>query len=129
MNNFCPCGTTKTYEDCCGYFHSGKGKPLSAESLMRSRYTAYVLKNEKYLLDTWHKSKRPKALNLNSQDIIWLGLKVLTTEAGTENDQIGKVEFIAEFKISSKHSKLHEISNFINENSNWFYVDGKLIED
>ena len=129
MNNTCPCGTEKLYENCCECFHLGKENPPSAESLMRSRYTAYVVKNENYLLETWHKSKRPKTLNLKDQNINWLGLKILRIEAGAKNDDIGKVEFIAEFKISSKHGKLHEISNFVKENSKWFYVDGKIIND
>ncbi len=127
MTPMCPCGTGKTYENCCGYFHSGKGYPLSAESLMRSRYSAFVLKDEKYLFETWHKSKRPKTLDLNTQKINWLRLTVLNIEGGTEKDTTGKVEFIAEFKISSKQGKLHEISNFLKEDSKWFYVDGDIV--
>ncbi len=128
MFTMCPCGLKKLYENCCGSFHSGKENPLTAESLMRSRYSAFVFKNEQYLFQTWHKSNRPKALNLANQNVNWTGLKVLSVEAGADNDYKGKVEFIAEFKISDKSGKLHEISNFIKEDSKWFYVNGKIIE-
>lgn len=94
---------------------------------MRSRYSAFVLKNEEYLLQTWHKSKRPVILDLSKQKVNWLGLKILHVEAGTEKDLNGKVEFVAEFKTSSNRGKLHEISNFLKEEVKWFYVDGKIV--
>ena len=129
MNNLCPCGLEKSYTECCGYYHSRKGIPPTAEILMRSRYCAFVLKKEKYLLQTWHKSKRPKTLDLNLQNIKWMGLKILQIEAGTEKDIAGKVEFIAEFKAGNKVSSLHEKSNFIKEASRWLYVDGEMISN
>jgi SEC-C motif-containing protein len=56
----CPCGHT-SYARCCGPLHEG-GIASSAEALMRSRYSAYVLKREDYLLATWHPSTRPASL-------------------------------------------------------------------
>ena len=46
----CPCGATD-YAACCGRYHGGASAP-DAESLMRSRYSAYALKLEAYLLAT-----------------------------------------------------------------------------
>ena len=129
MVRWCPCGIEKSYEKCCGFFHLGKGYSPTAESLMRSRYTAYLLKREDYLLQTWHKSKSPKTLNLGAEKVKWLGLTILNVEGGSENDITGKVEFIAEFNRLSKTYKLHEISNFINEEMKWFYVDGEIVSD
>ena len=41
----CPCGSEKTYEKCCkAYIEEGK-KVHNVEVLMRSRYTAFALKN------------------------------------------------------------------------------------
>ena len=46
---------------------------------MRSRYSAYVLGLESYLLTTWHPSTRPAALNLaEDAGTRWLGLEVLS---------------------------------------------------
>ncbi|NCS66434.1 MAG: hypothetical protein GW787_09760, partial [Betaproteobacteria bacterium] len=53
MNPHCPCGRATALADCCGPYLSGAPAP-DAERLMRSRYTAYVLEDEAYLLTTWH---------------------------------------------------------------------------
>src|SRR5687767_1109085 len=54
----CPCGGP-SLATCCGPYLDGTALPPTAEALMRSRYTAYTLKNEPYLLATWHPSTRP----------------------------------------------------------------------
>ena len=59
---------------------------------MRSRYAAYVLEHEGYLLETWHPETRPTALDLSAGQK-WLGLKVLRSEQGNERDDAGLVEF------------------------------------
>ena len=70
----CPCGSNLGNQQCCGLRH--EGVPASdAPSLMRSRYTAYVLCNEPYLLDTWHPSTRPRHIAFDPQQR-WLGLKL-----------------------------------------------------
>ena len=38
----CPCGSGQSYTTCCGPWHAGVPAP-TAEALMRSRYSAYVL--------------------------------------------------------------------------------------
>ena len=73
-----PCvGCNKSYADCCGhYLDNGEIVP-TAEALMRSRYTAYTLGREDYLLATWHRSTRQASLALASQPLSkWLGLEV-----------------------------------------------------
>ena len=120
----CLCGSSKNHDDCCGQFLGGR-LPETAEQLMRSRYTAFNLLDESYLLETWHSSTRPKSLGLSQQDKTqWTGLRVLnhSTEGDTAN-----VEFIARFKINGKAHKLHENSRFIKEQGRWFYVDGDNI--
>lgn len=105
-------------------------KPTTAVALMRSRYTAYVLDNEKYLLNTWQLSTRPAELDLESDDIEWSSLDILRTSAGTMLDDEGTVEFIAYYKRQGKsHNKkqqIHEVSRFVKENNQWFYVDGQI---
>jgi len=53
----CPCDSTVKYNDCCQPHHSGISLPLTAEALMRSRYSAYALKLVDYLVDTTHRDK------------------------------------------------------------------------
>ena len=125
---YCPCGSGKAYVECCGRYHQHDAVATTAEQLMRSRYTAYVLADENYLLASWHSSTRPTSLKLNDEQTTkWLGLKVVQTRQGTANDTDGVVEFIARYKINGKAYKLHEISSFIKENGQWFYK-GRLEE-
>ena len=89
---------------------------------MRSRYTAFTHNNEVYLLQSWHQSTRPKALNLGDEkNIKWVDLKVLRHVPG---DMSALVEFIARYKINGKAGKIHELSRFTKEGGRWFYVDG-----
>ena len=93
---------------------------------MRSRYTAYSLGNEDYLLQTWHSSTRPESLNLTRDTHIkWVRLKVEHTEQGSEQDNEGIVVFTALYKNNGKAEKLHETSRFVRENGKWVYLDAK----
>jgi hypothetical protein len=55
----CPCGLGDDYASCCGRLHAGAPAP-TAESLMRSRYSAFAVGDVGYLLRTWHPSSRPR---------------------------------------------------------------------
>ena len=127
MNNqsiLCPCGNAnKEYTDCCARYLNGREDAATAEALMRSRYTAYTLENEDYLLATWHPSTRPDSLKLaDGPHKKWLGLRV------SRHEQTGKdhsvVEFVARYKVGGRAHRLHEISRFVRESGRWFYVDG-----
>lgn len=124
----CPCESGKTYAACCKIYHdefnNGVVAP-SAQALMRSRYSAYTLALETYLLNTWHPETRPSSLNLTTFDrhIFWLGLQIKQCKTISENE--ATVEFIARFKDNAQHGKaerLHEISQFLRLENTWFYV-------
>lgn len=108
-------------------YHDGTHAP-TAEALMRSRYSAYVLKLEDYLLATWHPATRPEALNLTEgPPIKWLGLEVKMAES-TKNNAI--VEFVARHRIGGgKAERLHEISQFKRMDDCWYYVAGSFVND
>ena len=94
---------------------------------MRSRYSAYALGLEPYLLATWHPSTRPAALDLagGGAGIKWLGLKVLRHEA--QDVVHATVEFVARFRSGGgPATRLHEISRFIREGGRWYYLDGQF---
>ncbi|PKO25202.1 MAG: hypothetical protein CVU35_05350 [Betaproteobacteria bacterium HGW-Betaproteobacteria-8] len=117
----CPCGSNKAYDNCCQPYHNGLPAP-TAEALMRSRYSAYVLRLEEYLLRTWHPDTRPDPLGLeNDTQTKWLGLSVKRHELGGPDCAI--VEFIARYKVGGKAEKLHETSRFLKIDNEWFYVD------
>jgi SEC-C motif-containing protein len=108
---------------CCGRFLDSDAVAATAETLMRSRYVAYVQQRADYLLRTWHPSTRPAHLEGPSEPLRWLGLQVLRIEAGGPLDEQGTVEFVARYKVGGKAHRLHEISRFVRENGQWFYQD------
>ena len=105
----------------------GKSEATTAEALMRSRYTAYTLRNSDYLLGTWHPAHRPASLAFMT-DQKWLGLKVIEIQAGQVGHDKGTVEFVARFKIAGRAQRLHEISQFEKLGSHWVYMHGELLE-
>ena len=117
----CPCGRPLPYAECCGRYHAGSSAP-DAESLMRSRYSAYVRGLKDYLLATWHASTRPAALDLGPATK-WLALEV---KSRTETDETATVEFVARCRIGGRAQRLHEISRFVREDGRWYYVDGVI---
>lgn len=125
----CPCGLPRSYEDCCGRYTSGNIPAPTAEALMRSRYTAYTLAQEPYLLATWHPSTRPAALDLNAESPPkWLGLQVKRHQQIDDNH--AEVEFVARYKIGGRAWRLHEASRFVREEKQWHYLDGvEMLED
>ena len=92
---------------------------------MRSRYCAFVLCNEPYLLATWHPRTRPGSIAFNSQQK-WLGLRVI--HASLTGDDSAEVEFIARSRVSNAAAvRQHERSRFVRENGRWLYVDGDMM--
>jgi SEC-C motif-containing protein len=122
----CPCGSGLAYAACCGRFHGGAPAP-DAESLMRSRYSAYVLGLQDYLQATWHPDTRPGSLGLDgTPHPQWLGLAV---KAYTPLDAShATVEFVARYKLNGRAFKLHETSRFDRVDGRWLYVDGEIRE-
>ena len=119
----CPCQSGKTYTQCCRPYHDGKAAP-TAEALMRSRYSAYVLRNGAYLHRSWHVSTRPnKKSLLQLPPTEWLGLEIVRTEQGGATDTSGVVEFIARYREADTEAVLQETSRFVREAGRWTYVD------
>ncbi|HEY0332270.1 MAG TPA: YchJ family metal-binding protein [Stenotrophomonas sp.] len=120
----CPCGRALSYAQCCGRYHGGVPAP-DAESLMRSRYTAYVRLQAAYLLRTWHPSTRPAELSLDEPSgarTTWLGLEVLKT-IDTAPDR-AEVAFQARYRIGGASAvRMREHSRFVREQDQWFYLD------
>ncbi|VGO16101.1 hypothetical protein PDESU_04691 [Pontiella desulfatans] len=115
----CPCGSGILFDGCCGAILAGKRKAGTAEQLMRSRYTAYVVKDVDYLVRTTHPSTRTPSLansiRLWMEQVEWLRLHVLFSGDDT-------VEFIAEYISDGKPGQHHERSAFKKEKGEWFYV-------
>jgi SEC-C motif domain protein len=122
----CPCGSGNAYSFCCEPFHSGGKLPLTAEALMRSRFSAYKLDLTDYIQLTWENSTRPKKnkLNFGGEKIDWLKLEIVDVKKGEASDSKGIVEFKAYFQKDGEEQTLHEISRFVKNNGRWVYLDG-----
>jgi SEC-C motif domain protein len=124
----CYCNSQKKYNECCDPFLSGGLKPGNPEELMRSRYSAFCIKDIEYLIFTHHPSRQQpnevELLTQTFQNTHWLGLKILKSQ--TDN-QIGYVEFAA-FYQNDPIGQLHENSKFIYENGQWYYLDGVILD-
>ncbi|VCU72515.1 hypothetical protein PIGHUM_04616 [Pigmentiphaga humi] len=124
VDQLCPCGLGQAYARCCGRWHHGAQRLQApdAPALMRSRYSAYVLGLHGYLLDTWHLSTRPAALEPDPDGMKWLGLEVRSS-AQRDADH-ATVEFVARSKLGGRAHRMHEISRFVREAGQWYYLDG-----
>ena len=122
--HLCFCGSGQTYIDCCGRFIEGAEEAATPESLMRSRYSAYCLGNENYLLKTWHPSTRPNSLHLHEGAVKWTDLEIIAAPDAEGNE--ATVEFVARYKQNGRAGRLRENSRFRRDGSQWFYLDGTL---
>ena len=122
----CHCGNLKTYAQCCEKVHKNIAEALTAEQLMRSRYSAFVLANGDYLMQSHHSSTRPikekKDIVKWAKSVQWIKLEVLETSKGNESDSEGTVTFNAYFYEHGKVSVIHEKSAFKKENNHWTYL-------
>ena len=127
----CPCGRLNAskkplaFATCCArYLDYFENTPApDAESLMRSRYSAFVLGRSRYLQATWHPSTRPIDIDADV-NTKWLGLEV-RRHAVIEPDR-AEVEFIARYKLAGRATRIHELSRFVREAGRWYYRGGDL---
>ncbi|HEY9373109.1 YchJ family protein [Streptomyces sp.] len=123
----CPCGLAAAYGECCGRFHAGPAQAPTAELLMRSRYSAFVVRDEAYLLRTWAPRTRPADVDFDPA-MRWTGLEIRQTADGTAFHQHGMVTFEASYTHDGVAGSLHERSRFERHEGAWVYVDGDFID-
>ena len=120
----CPCGSGLLYQNCCKPYHLKQQTAPTAEALMRSRYSAFVVQDGDYLAETTHSSKRKgnskDAYLKSAKNTNWLKLEIVAATFDT-------VEFKAYYLNKKFQTEvLHEKSNFRLEAGRWYYVDGEF---
>lgn len=124
----CPCGSQRPLDDCCGPFVDDGIPVETAEQLMRSRYTAFVLGRDDHLWRTWHPRTRPTRVEVGGVE--WTGLSILGVVDGGADDQTGIVEFEARFTGTGGPSAVRERSVFERRGGRWTYLGGsELTQD
>ncbi|MFG0606817.1 YchJ family metal-binding protein [Vibrio mimicus] len=124
----CYCGSPLTYSTCCEPVHLNVQHAQSPEQLMRARFSAHVLKNVDFVIDTYHSS----CLAENDREAIresvysdWVRLEVVSSQM-EETDLEGYVHFRAFLKQNGQEYCLEERSRFVKEQDSWFYIDGEF---
>jgi len=115
----CPCNPTKLYAECCEKAHLDITTVTSPETLMRSRYTAFVLAKIDYLQKSHCANTRPskrekKEILAWTKSVEWVRLEILNTTEHT-------VAFKAYFMENGQLDCIHENSFFCKEHGNWVY--------
>ncbi|MFC6380263.1 YchJ family protein [Psychrobacter glacincola] len=141
------------YSDCCQPYHDGicdkeaneeaneetdkaKGtKADSAERLMRSRYSAFVLVKPEYIVQTTLPAQQKlldiQAIESWAKETDWAGLEIVahTPKLGKRHAQ---VEFKAYFNIPDGLQAHHELSAFVqmkskaNNDARWYFLDSTV---
>ena len=127
----CPCGTGKTYAECCEPVIKGVRPAQSAEELMRSRYSAYAKVETDYIFETTHPKHREgydvAGTKEWAESAEWQSLEIVSVKGGTEADTTGEVEFIARYSEKGEPKVHHELALFKKEKDVWFFTDGKAV--
>ncbi|MEK1904419.1 MAG: YchJ family protein [Pseudomonas sp.] len=127
MSQACPCGSGSSLEQCCGHYHNGEAHAASAETLMRSRYSAYVLGQIDYLLATTLPAQQPgldsAAIRAWSLGSTWLGLEVESSELIGGQPEHAFVTFTARWHDDSGEHSHRERSSFVQQGTHWYFID------
>ena len=130
MTNHCYCGKEASFESCCKPFIEGLSDAPDPESLMRSRYSAYVTKDFPYILKTYAQQQRENLsiseLSQDADSTTWLKLVVEGAESTSDKNT---VTFSAFYRLGGQFYKLHECSSFVLEDGKWRYTSGEMFSD
>ncbi len=126
----CYCNSKKAFSECCEPIILGKQDAETAEQLMRSRYSAYVVANVNYLLNSHHPNTRPtkerKSILKWTKSLSWISLEIISKQKGQPIDKEGNVEFKALYMENGKIECIHENSYFVKENNRWYYAPSAI---
>lgn len=122
----CPCQSNEKYQECCYPIHQGK-PPITAEKLMRSRFSAFALENDHFLMTSWHSTTRPPEILKEDSPLQWIYLKIIETDIENERGE-RFVTFEARYRENGAVGKFIEKSRFVIEDGMWKYLDGVFLE-
>jgi len=130
----CPCGSGSAYSKCCKPYIDGNAQPSTAEALMRARYTAYTKAAVEFILESHHPDGREELSREATEEWAksseWMGLEIVDTVGGGENDSEGIVEFSAKYRGSDRAVVTHhERSSFKKLDGKWYFHDAKMVNN
>lgn len=128
----CPCGSSAAYAECCEPVISGAAPAVTAEQLMRARYSAYVGAQMDFIFETTHPDHREgydhEGTREWAESSEWLGLEIVGTKRGEAGDERGEVEFIARFREKDALREHHENAEFTRQDGRWLFTEGNMVK-
>lgn len=124
VNQKCPCGSEKLFNECCAVYHNGVVCE-TPEQVMRSRYVAFMLNQFDYLKKTWHPETLPEDLG-DDEPNNWIKLEIIECDVDEEDGE-AEVEFKAYLIHDKKLEMLHECSYFEKIDGHWLYHSGEFL--
>ncbi|MBW4055588.1 MAG: YchJ family protein [Proteobacteria bacterium] len=127
----CPCGSETPYSECCEQIISGTKPALTAEQLMRARYSAYVFAQMDFIFESTHPEYRQNYDHAGTKEWAetaeWQGLEIISTHKGGTDDSTGEVEFIARFAEKGTNREHQEAGQFKRKDDRWYFTEGRMI--
>lgn len=127
----CPCGSGRTYSECCEQIITGGRSAETAEQLMRARYSAYVFAEMDFVFESTHPDHRQGYDHAGTKEWAetaeWQGLEIIDTNRGEADDSIGEVEFIARFIEKGDNREHHEAGQFKRKDGRWYFTEGRMV--
>lgn len=129
----CPCGSGNDYKVCCEPIIKGLVKAPTAEKLMRARYSGYTKHEVDFIINSHHPKSRKdisrESIEEWSNNSEWAGIEILDVQKGSEADTSGLVEFKVHYTENRIKQYHHELSQFEKIDGEWFFKDGKIINN
>mgnify|MGYP000128082312 CR=1 FL=1 len=127
----CYCGSQKEFSACCEPILKGESRALTAETLMRARYSAFATHDIEFIKKTVLPEKRAefdeKATREWSENSQWISFEVKKIAGGGEGDTEGTVEFVATYSVNNTEQAHHERAQFKKRSGRWYFVDGTIV--
>ncbi|MDF3281116.1 YchJ family metal-binding protein [Gordonia sp. N1V] len=124
----CPCTSGLVFDDCCRPILTGHKRAVTAESLVRTRFCAHVVRDYDYLLQTWHPVTRPVTLDLPARRF-WYWLDIDAVIDGGPHDDTGSVAYTAYRRDSREHASISELAHLERYHGWWVYRSGEVMDD
>lgn len=132
VNTLCPCGSNTKFKKCCKVYHNG-ANPKTALELMKSRYSAYVVADAKYIIKTTHPENSEFTKDIDSwimsikefsKNSDFKGLIILDFIDGID---VAYVTFKALIFQYGQDASFTEKSKFYKVDGKWLYHSGEFI--
>lgn len=121
----CPCCSSREFDDCCAPIIGGI-PALTAEALMRSRYTAFVVRSLDHVESTHAPEIRDDFNRAEAESIaeqcVWHSLHI---HSAKETNDTAEVEFVVRVRQQQKIIAKAAISRFRRDRGQWLFVSSK----